>query len=1197
MKRFFKNILAVVLIFSALPLFSQTWLELRDKGANYYDIKNAFLRQYGDKLNEFKLELRKEATTRSRKTDDFEKEMEGMAAFMRWSNEIEPRVAESNGDLGVLSHRFMKAALAQQNSSGLETRTGAAWSFVGPKSTPTNGGNGRVSSVRALPGSSTTLFACTPAGGLWKTTNGGTSWSPITESVSTLGATDVAFNPTNSNIMYLLTGDGDAGDAKSIGVLKSTDGGVSWAATGLQFLPSDQKRFARIIVNPNNGTILTGGSSGIFRSTDAGATWTNVSTLSVRDLKFNPLNPNTVIAGGYAGNVVLYSYNGGASFTASTGLPASGTYRMAVAVTPLDTTLVYALVCNNTDYGFKGLYKSVDGGKTFTSQSTAPNILGWNANGGDSGGQGWYDLSIAVDPANKNTIYTGGVNVWKNTNGGATGSWTCIAHWSGSGAPYIHADNHDLNFIGTTLFASNDGGVFCTANGGTSWTDKSSNLQNAQIYSIGLSGTNANLMLTGHQDNGTNLTSDALTWAEVNGGDGMQCFIDRTNDNNMYSSIYNGALYNSTNKGGTFNSFHTVTNGAWVTPWLQDPVTASIIYAGGTNVEKYNGSAWSTISNFPVGSSSSPNTITSIDVAPTNNQIIVAALSTNKVMLTTNGGTSWTDISTGLPAGVSLLAVKFDVSNAAKIYLGLASYTGSNCYVTTNSGSSWSNISSGLPNVPVECFAVQNNGDTYCGSDLGAYLLSSGAATWKSFSNGMPAIQVRDLKIFVPTGKLRAATYARGIWEATLNSNNAAPTVSITSPANNATFNAPANITINATASDVDGTVAKVDFYNGSTLLSTSTTSPYTYTWTGVSTGTYTITAKATDNLNATTTSAAVTIKVLNANDAGIAIVSPTGAINTASVTPVVTLTNAGNNTITTVAISYKVDAGTATAYNWTGSLAAGANTNVSLPSITGYSLAAHTFNASVDLVNGLTDPNLANNTASSSFTYSTCSNSNEPNDLSTQATVVAVNSVTNSQIATSTDVDYYKFTTTSAAPKVKVTLTNLPFDYDLYLYSATTSGALNRRLGSSTNGGTTPENILYNSSSAAATYYVKVLGYAGAFSTTQCYALTVTTSATNLQIIQSLDSPKPTDITENKLTLSPNPASAQVTLNFSSVENGFYNIEIFDLVGKQCFKTVSEFVQGENIQNLKSDNLARGMYMVRVSNETNSVVQKLILD
>lgn len=230
--------------------------------------------------------------------------------------------------------------------------------------------------------------------------------------------------------------------------------------------------------------------------------------------------------------------------------------------------------------------------------------------------------------------------MWKSTNSGT--SWSVLSHWSGSGATYVHADCHDLTFIGSTLYAGNDGGVFSSANSGTTWTDRSSNLSIAQLYGMGTSQTNANLIIAGHQDNGTTLTSNGTTWAEVNGGDGMLCFIDRTDNTRMFSSIYNGDLYRSTNSGSSFSSIYTVAGGGWVTPWLQDPVTSTTLYAGGTNVVRStnSGTSWSTISSFSIG------TIVSLDVATTNAQHIIAASNT-AVMRTTNGGTAWTNITSG----------------------------------------------------------------------------------------------------------------------------------------------------------------------------------------------------------------------------------------------------------------------------------------------------------------------------------------------------------------------------------------------------------------------------------------------------------------------------------------------------------------------------------------------------------------------
>ncbi len=1184
-------------LFTAQFVSAQSWLELREQGANYYDIKAAFERQYRGKIKEMNKELRREVA-KGRADAKSEQAMEGMIQFMRWSSRVEPRIRESNGDLGAIGAGMARAV--SERSRQLSTRAGATWTLIGPKSTPSNGGNGRVNAVRAHPTTPTTVFACTPAGGLWKSINSGTSWAPIADAIALLGATDVAFDPTNPNIMYLATGDGEAGDAYSTGIYKSTDGGTSWAATGLTFIAGQKKLFSKIIINPTTGAIVVGGSGGIYRSINGGTNWTQTSTLSVRDLEAKPTTPSVLYAGGYGSNIFLRSTDDGVTWAAAgTGLPTAGIQRVAVAVTALDPNYVYAFLSNNTDYGFKGLYLSTDGGTTFTSQSTTPNILGWNAAGNDTGGQGWYDLSIAVDPSVKTTIYVGGVNVWKSTTSGAT--WSCIAHWSGSGAPYIHADNHDLTFVGSTLWVGNDGGVFSSANGGSTWSDKSSNLSNAQMYGMGQSTTNANTMLSGHQDNGTNLTTNGTTWSQNLGGDGMLCFIDRTNDNQMFGSIYNGALYRSTNAGGSFSNIKNVTGGGWVTPWLQDPVTAATIYAGGANVEKSinNGTSWSTISAF-----SGVGTLVSMDVATTNTQCILAASAT-KVMKTIDGGTTWTDITTGLPAGTSVLMVRFDPANALKIYVGLASYTGNCAFCSTDGGATWVNISVGLPLLPANCFVTQSNGDTYCGTDIGVYLRSAGTTTWTAFSTGMPGVPVNELKIFTPTGKLRAATFGRGIWESTLNSFNNAPSVSITSPANNAIFNTGSSITINATAADTDGSITSVAFYNGATLLSTSTVAPYTYTWVTPAVGSYALTAKATDNGGVTTTSAIVNVSVAVQLDAGVsAITTPNGTVGTAAIVPSITIKNFGTTALTATPISYKVDNNAFAIFNWTGSLAAGATAAVTLPSVTGYALGAHTFTAQTGTVNGSADGNTANDATTASFNYAinTCTNDNETaNNSSTTAVVLTVNTAKNSQIGSTTDVDYYKFTTTAAAPKVKVTLSNLPADYDLDFYSATAAGAISTKIATSANGNTTAESIIYNTQTTAKTYYLRVYGYGGAFSTTTCYNLLVQTGSINFakNNVFSVNSGKSTNDVPllEQLSLFPNPAKDEINVRFIATKSGVYDMALYNSTGKAILNQKAQFNEGENGASFDVVSLPRGLYIVKVSNGDELFSQKVIVE
>jgi Bacterial Ig domain/Secretion system C-terminal sorting domain len=1190
----YASIALFVFLFFTKNSHAQSWIELRERGANYYDVRTAFLNQYGSKMREATRELYKEVEKPSRKSDKFERELEGILQFMRWSQFVEPRVAESGGDINAIGKGIQNAMSAQSRNLGV--RAGANWQLIGPVNTPTGGGNGRVNAIRVHPTNNSTLFACTPAGGLWKTTNGGTSWSPISDAIAVLGATDVAFDPANANTMYLVTGDGEAGDAFSTGVFKSTDGGSTWAATGLTFTVQNRRTLSKIIVNGT--TIIAGGSAGIYRSINGGSTWTQVSTAAVRDLEFKPNTPSVVYAGGYNGNYFLRSTDNGVTWAAAgTGLPTTGVIRTSIAVTPLNSEYVYALVGNNSDYGFKGLYLSTDGGTNFTLKSSTPNVMGWNADGSDAGGQAWYDLALTVDPTNANTIYVGGVNIFKSTNAGT--NWTCVAHWYGGGAPYVHADVHDLIFLGSTLYAGTDGGVFSTTNGGTSWANNSSNMSIAQIYSFGISQTNANLMISGHQDNGTNVTSNASTWSQNLGGDGMQCLIDRSNNNQMIGSIYYGSLYRSTNAGAGFSSIYTVAGGGWVTPIVQDPVTAATLYAGGANVVKSInfGTNWTTISAF-----SGVGTLVALDVATTNAQCILAASAT-RVMKTTNGGTTWAAVGTGLPTS-GIQTVKFDPANANKIYVGVASYSGFSAYCSTDGGATWVNISTGLPSVPVNTFAVANNGDVYCGTDLGVYLRSNGATTWAAFTTGMPGVTVMDLKIYAATGELRAATYGRGIWKSPLNTFNNPPIVNITSPLNGTSVSVGAIVTITATASDADGTVSKVEFYNGATLISTKTAAPYTATLTASTAGIYNLTAKAYDNTNAVRTSSNVAITATVPLDAGISAVSmPVGNVNVATTTPSVILRNFGSTTITSATIQYRVDANAFSSFNWTGSLAGGSTVAVALPAITGYALGNHTFTAQTATVNGGTDSNAANNSAASSFTYVNCSNGNEPTNNSTSTpTTLTLNTTFNSQIGSSTDIDYYKFTTTTASPKIRVTLSNLPADYDIYLYNAKSNGAINTILVRGENGGTTTETLVYNTRTTGGIYYLKVNAYGGVFSTTQCYNLLVQTGATNFARSVQPDRNGNLRLEESAentpLSIYPNPADDMVNIKFKAAETGTYKVSLVNMVGQVVLENDIEFEEGDNETTVKTVDFARGVYLLKVNRGSEKpFVEKLFIN
>ena len=692
----------------------------------------------------------------------------GYKPFRRWQDYMAPRVFPK-GDVKQAGRAFDEFLIYKQaNQELFDNARAANWTLLGPNGAPGGGGAGRINFVRIHPTNSNILYAGAPAGGLWISTNGGTSWTTNTDQLSVIGCTDIAIDPTNTQVMYLATGDGDAGDTYSIGVLKSTDGGATWNTTGLTWTVNQGRTISRLLINPSNTQIIIAATSnGIYRTTNGGTSWTQEQTGNFKDAEFKPGDPTIVYA---SGTTFWKSTNSGDTFTQITSGVPTNSGRLAIAVTSANTAYVYLLSANNTDSGLQGVYRSTDSGTTFSTRATSPNLLGWNSNGGDAGGQGWYDLAIAASPTNADVVVVGGVNIWRSTNGGT--NWTINGHWTGSGAPYVHADVHDLIFLpgnGTTYWAGCDGGVFKTTNSGTAWADISANMSIAQQYEVGLSSSNASLLVTGHQDNGTN-KMNGVTWTEIYGGDGMQCFIDRTNNNVIVASYVYGDFIRSTNGGGSWSSIVSGLSGtaAWEAPIHQDPVTAATYYCGYSQMFKTtnSGTSWSQI-----GTLTGSGTIVEFDVAPSNTQVIYAARS-NQLWKTTNGGTAWTNITGTLPvASAAITYIEISPTDPNRVYVTFSGYsTGNKVFLSTNGGTAWTNYSTGLPNIPANCIVYQSGSSdgVYLGTDVGVYYRDNTLSSWQPYLTGLPNVVVRDLEIYANTAKIRAATFGRGTWESDL---------------------------------------------------------------------------------------------------------------------------------------------------------------------------------------------------------------------------------------------------------------------------------------------------------------------------------------------------------------------------------------------------------------------------------------------
>ncbi|MFH0894412.1 MAG: T9SS type A sorting domain-containing protein [Bacteroidota bacterium] len=688
----------------------------------------------------------------------------GWKPFRRWEYFMRGRV-DSNGIFANPAIAWQEFEKYKLSHSGMKSNSSGSWTSIGPFTVPPGGGGaGRLNCIRFHPTDPLKLYAGAPAGGLWISNDGGNTWNCNTDLLPVIGVSDIAIAPTNPSVMYLGTSDGDAGDTYSIGVLKSTDGGITWNTTGLNWAMNFSRRISRILVHPTDENIvLAATSNGIWKTTDGGTTWNIARSGNFKDMEFKPGNPAIVYA---CGTTLYRSSNNGTTFSNLTNfsLP-SNISRLAIAVTEANSSYLYILA-GGGDNGFFGLYRSEDNANTFSQQSNSPNLLGWDINGGDNGGQAWYDLALAVSHSDANQVYVGGVNIWKSADGGV--NWELNAHWyGGGGKPYVHADVHDLSFVpgsGSTLFAATDGGLFKTTNSGTAWNDLSNGLSIGQIYRLGVSSSTTTHIISGWQDNGTNLYNN--TWSRVIGGDGMDCQINQTNSNYVYGSLYYGDLFRSTDAGNNFTNISSpiTEDGDWVTPFILDPTDQATIYAGYHNLWKStdHGTTWSQISNFATTAF-----IQSISVCKAHPENIFISYD-NIIYRTADAGTTWNPISATLPYySVPITRIVVHPDNPDVLWITYNSFSnGNKVFATRNGGLTWANVSGTLPNLPVNCIVYEEGSPEglYIGTDVGIYYKDSTLTDWQWFSNGLPNVVVFDLDINYAESKIVAGTYGRGVW-------------------------------------------------------------------------------------------------------------------------------------------------------------------------------------------------------------------------------------------------------------------------------------------------------------------------------------------------------------------------------------------------------------------------------------------------
>jgi photosystem II stability/assembly factor-like uncharacterized protein len=654
---------------------------------------------------------------------------------------------------------------------------------------------GRVSAVVCSPTDPDRYFAAGADAGVWRTIDGGANWDALTEGMPTTSIGALALDPTNESIIYAGTGESNYANHSryGVGLYKSTDGGDTWTQLAESVFAG--RAFSRIVVNPQQPQIVYAaitraggfpelaaakghpgatGAVGVFRSLDGGVSWAQLTnglpSLSATDLAIDPANPNVLYAGigrifGDAANGIYKSSDGGASWTKlAGGLPTSNVGRIAVAVAPSMPSRLYALVTKAADaFGGSadtlGGFRSDDSGQTWTSVPV----------GSIQATYGWYLCIVAVDPSNPDRVVMGGLNLLRSENAGA--SWIFITP--------PHVDLHAAAWDAAgRLLAADDGGVHRSSTNGGNWESINGRIGAIQFYA-GLSAhpTDDLIFFGGTQDNGTlRRNTNSRRWDQVLGGDGGWTQLDQSNPLIVFGEFQGtGNLFRSTDGGGSFNSVASGINPAdrncFLPPYVIDQSNPTrVLYASHRIYRSTNGGVnWSALSGDLTNGAGA---IRALAMAPSNTQVIYAATNDGNFLRSDNGGQNFTTLLTN-NAGWPRVTREIFVhpNDPMTVYLAGAVFGVPHVRRSTDGGQSWTTLDGNLPDVPVNVLAVDVRGNKptiYAGSDVGLFRSLNHGASWHRYGLNLPNVPVIDLVLEPGRGRLAAATQGRGAWSTSI---------------------------------------------------------------------------------------------------------------------------------------------------------------------------------------------------------------------------------------------------------------------------------------------------------------------------------------------------------------------------------------------------------------------------------------------
>jgi len=684
----------------------------------------------------------------------------------------------------------------KNNTLTRNARTAAAnWTSLGDVGTI----GGRILCIAIDPNNTNNLWAGSASGGIWKSTNAGTSWTSVTTGLPVLGVSSILVDPSNSNIIYAGTGEVYRVDTSNtgfnvwktrgtygIGILKSTDGGNTWTQVmtktssqlyGIQMLEFDPT---------NSNTIYACTTDGLYRSTNSGASWSQIlSKIYVSDVAINPSNTDQIVVG--VGNMVnadkgIYRTTNGNSASPTWTKITSGLPSTFNGFIRLDNVgsgeLIASIGRTDGGTGETELYRSTNFGSTWTALSNSHHCEY----------QYWFSHDVAINPFATDSVMMAGVSWYRYRV--STATLTTV----GGG---VHADVHDIEFDPVNrgrIYVCSDGGIYKSTNGGSTFTSINTGLRATQFYaSIGVHPTNPDLIIGGLQDNGV-VRYNGSSWSTAFGGDGGPCAVAPNGSTVLASNDARSVRRSTTGVAGSFSSvlsswaFVADDRTGFMAPVAISKSDGNYMYVASDNIHRSTngGGTWT---NTGTGSTNyieqQRKTAIALAVSPTNRDKIY--VSTSNIAQNTTNDYLWVNgqpnvFRTTTPTTTPYSSIKgtlpdrfvmdfaISANNDDSVYVVLGGFGTSHVYLTPNGGATWIDRGTGLPDVPFNAILIDptNPQVIYAGSDFGVYVSPDRGATWTDYSNGFwDATQVFDLQVDA-NNKLIAATHGKGVFRSDL---------------------------------------------------------------------------------------------------------------------------------------------------------------------------------------------------------------------------------------------------------------------------------------------------------------------------------------------------------------------------------------------------------------------------------------------